>query len=69
MHVIVAGLTEIASSAELANLAPAVINGSALSVDRFQTVTEYPFFSSVCANALPMSPSPITEISVIIALP
>jgi hypothetical protein len=40
MHVIVAGLAAIASFGELANTAPAAVNGSALSADRFQTVTE-----------------------------
>jgi hypothetical protein len=69
MHVIVAGLAAIASSAELAKMAPAAVNGSAFSTVRFQTVTEYPFFSNVRANALPMSPSPIAETSVITNLP
>jgi hypothetical protein len=68
MHVIVAGLAAIASFGELANAAPAAVNGSALSADRFQTVTEYPLFRSVLASALPMSPSPITEISVMVTL-
>ena len=68
MHVIVAGLAAIASSEEVASTAPAAVNGSALSADRFQTVTEYPLCRSVLARALPMSPSPITEISVMVTL-
>jgi hypothetical protein len=69
MHRIDTSLAKIASAAEVATSEPASMNGCALSAERFQTVTDRPLASSDFAIAVPIWPSPRTEISDMIPTP